>query len=230
MDGDKYPIILALDRDLEDAKKWIERLHHRVWGFKVGSILFTQHGQEMIECIKAKKAKVFLDLKYHDIPNTVKNSVHHAFLMGVDLLTVHCLGGSQMLKAAAEEQTKHRGVIAVTVLTSHSSQDLKELKLPENPATLVEDYATMAVEAGVRGLVCSPLEVEALRKKFPNKILITPGVRLANARVQDQKRVASPKEAFQRGATYIVLGRALTGEENWESKWEEISSSLAEIF
>jgi orotidine-5'-phosphate decarboxylase len=205
----KLPFIIALDRPWEESKKWISRMSGEVWGFKVGSILFTEMGPKVVETIRDSGADVFLDLKFHDIPNTVKFSVRRAFELGVRLLTIHASGGIQMLRAAAEEQTADAAVLSVTVLTSLNQSDLTSLEMPGDLDRRVEIYTDLSVGAGVRGIVCSSFEVAAMRKKHKDLIILTPGIRFESS-TSDQKRTASAREVFAAGADYAVLGRALT--------------------
>lgn len=219
------PIAIALDGNWESSKVWLDRLKGRVWGFKVGSILFCERGPSLIEEILKRDLGVFLDLKFCDIPNTVEGAVSRAFSWGVQLTTVHAFGGSAMLKAAAAQQRPGQAVVAVTVLTSLDQGDLKSIGVERELGDQVNSLGQLAMSSGIKGLVCSPLEVENLRKQFPSATLVTPGVRLGEA--HDQKRTASLAEAFKLGSSLPVLGRALTESKNWEQTWEELTSSLA---
>jgi orotidine-5'-phosphate decarboxylase len=222
------PIAVALDGGWKESKIWLSRLRGRVWGFKIGSILFTEQGPSLIKKIKDEGFKVFLDLKFHDIPNTVQLSVRQAFRWGAHLLTVHSSGGRAMLEAAASEQRKGQMVVAVTVLTSLDSGDLTSLGHRQSLESLVEDRAKLAFEAGIKGVVCSPQEATSLRARFPDIFLVTPGIRFDSV-AQDQKRTSTLRGCFESGSNLAVLGRALTSSKDWKTVWEQASSSLAGI-
>lgn len=225
-----YPIVIALDGTWSDVKIWTRRLEGKVWGFKVGSILFAERGPKVVEEIQRRGFRVFLDLKYHDIPNTVQLAVRRAFSWGVDLVTVHACGGRAMLEAAASEQKKNQSVVAVTVLTSLDQNDLKNIGVSRDVKSQVIHLAKLSIDSGVDGLVSSAAEVESLRTKFKKAILVTPGVRWASSSQNDQKRTDTLEATFQRGSSLAVVGRALTSAENWKQEWQSISSSLDEIF
>ena len=192
------PIIVALDvRDVASADRLVQSLASLVGAFKVGSELFTVAGPDLVRRIRATGASVFLDLKFHDIPNTVSKAVAAAVQLDVQMLTVHASGGLEMLRAAeqaSQESARQLGsdaplVLAVTVLTSLDSNELSEIGFQANAARQVERLAALAVKAGLRGLVCSPLEVVALRQMLPSRIkLVTPGIRAAGEASMDQKR------------------------------------------
>lgn len=217
----KLPLVFALDMPWEEGKVWIDRLRDRLWGFKVGSILFTRQGPEVVSYIKDKGSNVFLDLKFHDIPNTVYGAVESAFERGVDWLTVHASNGEACLSKIAPLQTDVRWILAVTVLTSMDQQQLQKLKVDKDPKQLVMERAKLAVDSGIRSLVCSVQEAAQIRKVFGNINIITPGIRLAQAH-DDQKRIGSIKDAFSAGANAAVLGRALSQAKDWQKAWEQI--------
>mgnify|MGYP000911889541 CR=1 FL=1 len=218
------PFIVALDDEWSESKVWLKRLKGRVWGFKVGSILFSQKGPKVVEEIQKAGFRVFLDLKFHDIPNTVEGAVREAFKMGVNLCTVHACGGRQMLEAISPLQKKDQRLLAVTVLTSLDQKNLEEIGVERSLREQVASMAELAVGCGIKGLVSSPHEVSLLRQKFSSALLVTPGVRLQQA--HDQKRVATPQQAIDDGADLLVIGRALTESKNWEKSWDELTSSL----
>ncbi len=220
----ELPIAVALDGDWQSVKVWLQRLKGCVWGFKVGSVLFTQQGPSVIDEIQSAGFKVFLDLKFHDIPNTVSGSVEGAIKRGVDLLTVHASGGRAMLESAAQWQTENQSVVAVTVLTSLDQNDLQSLGIQKPMPTHVLDMARLAMSAGIKGLVSSPQEVAELRKTYPNSLLVTPGVRIQES--HDQKRTGTLRGALESGSSLVVLGRALTESQNWEQTWQQLASSL----
>jgi orotidine-5'-phosphate decarboxylase len=215
------PIIVALDVAAVDrAVQLVEELWQHVGAFKVGSELFTIAGPELVRRIRATGASVFLDLKFHDIPNTVAKAVAAAVQLDVQMLTVHTSGGSQMLRAAelsAQETARKLGrtsplLLGVTVLTSLDSNELGEIGFQANAAHQVERLAGLAVKSGLGGLVCSPLEVVALRQMLPARIkLVTPGIRPPGEPAGDQKRTLSPAEAIAAGADWLVVGRPIYG-------------------
>ncbi len=209
------PLIVALDlSSAREAEKLIQQLGASVLFYKVGLRLFTQEGPDFIRYLKSKKKKVFLDLKFHDIPNTVAGAVESATGLGVDLLTVHALGGLEMMQAAvksARETAKRLKksipeIFAVTILTSHS--EISELGIKGSISKEVLRLAELAEKAKVSGLVCSPEEVKFLRKNGLNTLkILTPGIRLPEDKAGDQKRIATPAAALKAGANYLVVGR-----------------------
>jgi orotidine-5'-phosphate decarboxylase len=230
------PIIVALDVPAaEAALKLVEQLAPVSGGFKVGSELFTVAGPDIVRRIRERGAMVFLDLKFHDIPNTVAKSVTAAVQLDVQMLTVHTSGGFEMLKAAeqAAQETAWRLshspplVLGVTVLTSLDAGALKEIGLDANVDYQVRRLATVATKAGLRGLVCSPLEVAKLRQTIPPAMqLVTPGVRTGAEKADDQKRILTPREALKAGANWLVIGRPIYAAENPREAAEKILESL----
>ncbi len=209
----KERIIVALDTDSPgSALAVVEALAGEVGMFKVGMELFPRGGPELVRKVREKGADVFLDLKFHDIPNTVAGAVRSAAALGVKFATVHASGGREMLARAAEAA---RGtgttVLAVTVLTSIDETDLSEIGFSSPPADLVVRLARMAVREGIGGIVCSAREVAAVRELAGRSaVLVTPGVRLPEDAVGDQKRVVTPFDAVRNGADYLVVGRPIT--------------------
>jgi orotidine-5'-phosphate decarboxylase len=213
------PILVALDvPSVETAERLARDLAPHVGGFKIGSELFTSAGPDMVKRIRDTGASVFLDLKFHDIPNTVRKAVRAATLLDVQMLTIHTCGGSAMMSAAREEAESTAGelgrgaplILGVTVLTSFDANDLVEIGVQGNVGHHVERLATLAAKAGLRGLVCSPLEITALRQILPENFkLVTPGIRLSAERTDDQKRTLTPKEAIDAGANWLVIGRPI---------------------
>ena len=217
----KDRLIVALDvATLAEEEKALRELGGTVSFFKVGNQLFTAAGPRAVEAIKKTGAKVFLDLKYHDIPNTVERTAQSACDLGVDLFNVHALGGFEMMECAAKavwnwsEEKGRPGpkILGVTVLTSLSEASLKDV-MGETNRTLEEEVlmlARMASSAGLDGVVASPEEIvpikEACGKEF---IVLTPGVRPQGSEMGDQKRVLTPGEAIRRGADYLVVGRPI---------------------
>jgi orotidine-5'-phosphate decarboxylase len=232
----RNPIIVALDVPMADAAlKLVEQLASVSGGFKVGSELFTSAGPDIVKKIRATGALVFLDLKFHDIPNTVAKAVAAAVQLDVQMLTVHTGGGSEMLKAAeqaAQETAWKLGrppplVLGVTVLTSLDSGALREVGSDVNVEFQVRRLAMVATKAGLRGLVCSPLEISALRKTLPASAqLVTPGIRTGEEKADDQKRTLTPKEAIAAGANWLVIGRPIYAAENPRAAAEKILESL----
>jgi orotidine-5'-phosphate decarboxylase len=232
----RNPIIAALDvPTAEQALKLAEEIAPAVGAFKIGSELFTAAGPDIVKKIRATGASVFLDLKFHDIPNTVAKSVTAAVQLDVQMLTVHTSGGFEMLKAAeqaAEEVAWKLGrtpplVLGVTVLTSLDTAALREIGLDVNVEYQVRRLATVATKAGLRGLVCSPQEVVKLRQTIPPAMqLVTPGIRTGAEKADDQKRTLTPKEAIQAGANWLVIGRPIYAAENPRLAAEKILESL----
>lgn len=223
------PIIVALDvPDQDSALRLVEKLSPVVPFFKIGLQLFTRSGPGVVEAVKRSGAKVFLDLKYHDIPNTVRHGVESACQLGVDMLTIHLSGGGAMIRAAAEGA---RGcsalVLGVTVLTSSNRDTLREIGADWPVEDQVLRLARLAVENRVTGLVASPLEVSLLRQVFGGALtIVTPGVRPAWAEANDQQRTMTPKAAMDAGADYLVIGRPITGQPNPREAAERILAEL----
>ncbi len=217
-------LIVALDvPGLNDAEKLVKSLSTSVKIFKVGKELFTSAGSEVVKMIHSHRAKVFLDLKFHDIPNTVAGACAAATRLGVFMMNVHASGGSTMMKAAAEAVKKTaKGLnypepilIGVTVLTSMAQSDLVEIGVQKELPIQVKDLAVLAKSAGLGGVVASPLEIETIRKATGKDfVIVTPGVRPEWASTGDQKRVMTPKEAVQKGADFIVVGRPITADKD----------------
>jgi orotidine-5'-phosphate decarboxylase len=231
------PILVALDvPTAAKATLLVEQLARTVRGFKIGSELFTSAGPEIVRQIRATGALVFLDLKFHDIPNTVAKAVAAATRLGVHMLTVHTSGGLEMMKAAeaAGQETAHALgqppplVLGVTVLTSMDGQELAAIGMSANVGKQVERLAGLAVGAGLRGLVCSPLELALLRQMFSAEVqLITPGIRTSGDAAGDQKRTLSAPEALAAGANWLVIGRPIYAAENPRVAAEKILETLA---
>ncbi|HXI71916.1 MAG TPA: orotidine-5'-phosphate decarboxylase [Verrucomicrobiae bacterium] len=232
----RNPIIAALDvPTAELALKLVTQIAPAVGAFKIGSELFTAAGPDIVKKIRATGASVFLDLKFHDIPNTVTKAVSAAVNLDVQMITVHTSGGFDMLKAAeqaAEEAAWKLGripplVLGVTVLTSMNTATLRELGFDVNVEYQVRRLAMVAMKAGLRGLVCSPQEVAKLRQMIPPAMqLVTPGIRTGAEKADDQKRTLTPKEAIQAGANWLVIGRPIHAAENPRQAAEKILESL----
>lgn len=205
------PIIVALDfEDADQARVLIARLGSSVDFYKVGMELYAAAGMPFVRELSQAGKQVFLDLKLYDIPETVKRAVTQVAKTGVRFLTVH--GSNAILRAAVEGRgSSSLALLAVTVLTSFDQHDLAELGYPASVADLVALRVKNSMSAGMDGLVCSPMEAAAVRALAgPGAILVTPGVRSANASAGDQKRVATPEEALAAGANYLVMGRQIT--------------------
>ena len=209
------PIFVALDTpDLERAKAIANSVKGHVGGIKLGLEFFSANGRTGIREMAALGLPIFLDLKFHDIPNTVAKAVQALRPLTPAILTVHAAGGRAMMedaKAAAPEGTK---VVAVTVLTSLDGNDLESIGLDADPHTQVERLTLLAREAGLDGVVCSGNEVKAARKLWRKGFFVVPGVRPANGPIGDQKRVVTPRAALDAGASIIVIGRPITQASN----------------
>jgi len=222
--------IIALDTpSAGDALRVVERLGDTADFYKVGLELYTREGPSVVGALRARDKRVFLDLKLHDIPNTVARAVSAACALGVDFLTVHGSGGERMLSAAAAAASGELRLLAVTVLTSLDSEDLgaawgREVgSVPEEVTRL----ASLARGSGIHGLVCSSSDTPGLRDRFGDAVtLVVPGIRPAGADRQDQRRVATPAEAVLAGADYLVLGRAVTGSEDPRGALERILDEM----
>lgn len=207
-------VLVALDvPTAERALQLSQMLEGHVGGFKIGLELFCGSGPQIVEQIGA--SRVFLDLKFHDIPNTVAAACRIAARLGVNIFNVHCLGGLEMMRAAVDatrEVNPNVHLIGVTILTSHDSDSLARLGLRESPREAVLRLAELAQQAGLDGVVCSPREILPVRARCGDDfLLVTPGIRPVNSDLSDQKRTLSPREALQAGSNYLVVGRPITG-------------------
>jgi len=214
MNDPQSRIIVALDvPDREAALAAVERLSGHVGYFKIGLELFTREGPRLVEEIRERREKIFLDLKLHDIPNTVAGAVRSVCKLGIDMVTVHASGGAAMLSAACREAQASDSpplVLAVTALTSLSEEDMHRFGVNGTMEQWVERFARTAYNAGIRGLVASAREISMLRSKFdPDLQLIIPGIRPAGTGTQDQSRTATPYDAIKAGANYLVIGRPI---------------------
>ncbi|MFH1623842.1 MAG: orotidine-5'-phosphate decarboxylase [Pseudomonadota bacterium] len=212
-------LIVALDVDnLTDARRLVRQLRDYAGIFKVGKQLYTNAGPEVLEIIRENDGKAFLDLKFHDIPNTVAKAGQEAVKLGVFMYNLHALGGFDMMKMAvdltqakAEELSVPRPIIlAVTVLTSLSEKDLKEIGINYSLDEEVIRLALLSKKAGIDGVVASPREVRILRERLGKDfVIVTPGIRPETSTTDDQKRVMTPKEAILAGSDFIVIGRPI---------------------
>jgi orotidine-5'-phosphate decarboxylase len=218
-DNPKNKIIFALDVEhFSEAQRWVNTLKDRVGMFKVGKQLFTRAGPKVVDMIRKKDQKVFLDLKFHDIPNTVAKAGEEATKLEVAMFNLHALGGFEMMKKTVEasrETAKNLGVsrpliLAVTILTSMDESVMKEVGIQGPILEEVGRLAFLSMKAGVDGVVASPQEIGIIREQCGEKFLIvTPGIRLPSEKKDDQKRTLSPKEAISNGADYLVIGRPI---------------------
>lgn len=215
MNSSAAPTTLIVAADLEDlsqAHRLVRHLGDSVQWYKVGSQLFTLHGPDAVRLFKDHDKKVFLDLKFHDIPNTVAAAVRAAAQAGADMTNVHAHGGRAMLTAAADA-ARDTGMIllAVTVLTSLDRDELDQVGIAAAPGDQVQRLARLTADAGLHGVVCSAHEIGIVRAACgPGFQLVVPGIRPAGSRRGDQKRVMTPEQAARAGATYIVVGRPVT--------------------
>jgi orotidine-5'-phosphate decarboxylase len=205
-------LIVALDfPDTRAALALVDRLHGATRWFKVGLELYIAEGNSLVAELKRRGYSIFLDLKLHDIPNTVASAVRAATQLGVDMLTVHAAGGPEMLTAAVGAAESRLTLLAVTVLTSMDDEQLVATGVGGSATEQVERLATMAWGCGVQGFVCSPVEVAGLRRSLGSvPLLVIPGIRPAGAAIGDQRRVATPGAAIADGASYLVVGRPIT--------------------
>ena len=209
------PIIVALDFPSRDAALALaERLDPKLCRVKVGKELFTRSGPAVVETLQARGFEVFLDLKFHDIPNTTAMAVKAAAELGVWMVNVHCSGGLRMMAACREELDKLAGrkplLIGVTVLTSMEQGDLAGIGLDIAPQEQVLRLAGLAAQAGMDGLVCSAQEAPALKAAQPALQLVTPGIRPAGSAADDQRRILTPADAIKAGSDYLVIGRPIS--------------------
>lgn len=213
-------IIVALDTDAHEALRIAQQLQGRVTWVKVGMTLFDAEGPDVVRRFRSMGFDVFLDLKLHDIPHQVFGAAAAVARLGVGMLTVHALGGEEMMRAAVQGVQEGAGeagisapdVLAVTVLTSMDERGLEAIGVSGGAGAAVERLARLASRAGVQGIVCSPQEAAAMREVLgPETLVVTPGVRPAGTDSADQARVATPAEAVAWGASHLVIGRPITG-------------------
>ena len=232
----RNPILVALDvSSAAAALELAKQLAPVVGGFKIGSELFASAGPEVVARVRETGRAVFLDLKFHDIPNTVARAVAAATRMDVQMVTIHAGGGLAMMRAAEEaaQQTARQAgraaplVLGVTVLTSLNAVDLRDVGVAGSIGEQVERLADLAVQAGLRGLVCSPLEVAGLRQRLPAEVkLVTPGIRTGAEAADDQRRTLTAREAVSAGADWLVIGRPVYAAANPREAAETILKSL----
>lgn len=226
-------LIVALDTPTAvEALKLVNRLENHCDWFKVGLELFAAAGPAVMEPLVRRGHSVFLDLKLHDIPNTVAGAVRSAAAHGARMITLHALGGPAMLSAAStalDGMTDPPQLLAVTVLTSMDSHELSAVSITRSPAEEAELLAHMGMAAGIKGFVCSPQEARSLRALTgPEGVLVVPGIRPAGSSAGDQKRIATPAEAIEAGASYIVVGRPITQAPDPAQAAEAVVREIAE--
>ena len=233
-------LVVALDVETAaHALDLVGRLRGRVGMFKVGKQLFTAAGPEVVRRITALGEQVFLDLKFHDIPNTVARAGVEAARLGVGIFNLHALGGTAMMRATVEavgEASEREGfarpaILGVTVLTSHDQRSLAEIGIERPVEEQVVRLARLCEEAGIDGVVASPREIVAIREavRRPGFIILVPGVRPEGAARHDQSRVMTPAEAVRAGADYLVLGRPITGAEDPAQAAEKIAEEIEQV-
>ncbi len=215
----KSKIFVALDvENKEKALEIVSDLRGLGACFKIGKQLFTSTGPELVREIVGMGEDVFLDLKYHDIPNTVAKAGAAAAQLGVKIFNVHASGGRKMMEAVREEMNKLQNpplVLAVTILTSLGEEDIREVGFDRTIPEQIAKLAKLAKDSGMDGVVASPLEIELIRETCGKDFkILTPGIRPAFAAVNDQKRIATPAEALRKGADFLVIGRPITAAEN----------------
>lgn len=238
MDEARRRLIFALDVDsFNEAEKWARLLHDKVGLFKVGKQLFTRCGPDVVRMILDQGGEVFLDLKYHDIPNTVAMAAVEATRLGVHMCNVHALGGREMMATAASEVAKEAAasggssplLLAVTILTSSTDETLREIGIDRPVRDMVPRLARLAQAAGMGGVVASPQEIGLIREACgPDFAIVTPGVRPAEAAVDDQKRIMTPAAAMAAGADYLVIGRPIARAADPVAAAEAIVSEMAQ--
>jgi orotidine-5'-phosphate decarboxylase len=213
----KEKIIVALDVSTKaQALELVEKLRDQISFFKIGLQLYTGEGPEIVRAVSSAGAKVFLDLKLYDIPNTVARTVESAGRLGVQMLTIHLSGGSEMIRAARSSRANNMLLLGVTVLTSSTEETLREIGVQDKVDHHVLRLAKLGVDAaGIDGVVASPHEIKTLRREFDDRIkIVVPGVRSTWSEPGDQKRTMTPREALEAGADYLVIGRPITAHPN----------------
>ena len=225
------PVVVALDfPSAEPALELAARLSPQLCRLKVGKELFTRSGPQLVEQLQGMGFEIFLDLKFHDIPNTVAGAVRAAADLGVWMVNVHAAGGRRMMEAAAsalQGRANRPFLIAVTVLTSMTGEDLRELGYSETPAERVLRLAALTADSGLDGVVCSAMEASYLRNaRGEGFTLVTPGIRLAGDSADDQRRVVTPADAMALGSDYLVIGRSITGAQDPLAALRQVHAEL----
>jgi orotidine-5'-phosphate decarboxylase len=209
-------IIVALDVPTKrDALELVKKLRDQISFFKIGLQLYTAEGPEIVRAVLTTGASVWLDLKLYDIPNTVARAVESANRLGVQMLTIHLSGGSEMIRAATAARARNMLLLGVTVLTSWTEETLRDIGIQDKVDDQVLRLAKLGVEAGIDGVVASPQEIKTVRREFGDKIKIAvPGIRLSWSERGDQRRTMTPREALEAGADYLVIGRPIAANRN----------------
>jgi orotidine-5'-phosphate decarboxylase len=209
-------IIVALDVPTKrEALELVEKLRDKISFFKIGLQLYTAEGPEIVRAVSSTGGKVWLDLKLHDIPNTVARAVESANRLGVQILTVHLSGGREMIRAATAARINDILLLGVTVLTSSTVETLREIGIQDEVDNQVLRLAKLGIEAGIDGVVASPREIKPLRHEFGDKIkIVVPGIRPSWSEPGDQRRMMTPLEALEAGADYLVIGRPIIAHPN----------------
>jgi len=218
----RQKIIFALDvHGLDDIDRWADTLAGKVGMFKVGKELFTSCGPAAVKAVQRHGGQVFLDLKYHDIPNTVASAMCEAARLGVQMANLHALGGAEMMETAVSAVHKEFSdaerprLLAVTILTSSTVDTLRQVGIEHSVQDMVVRLARLAKASGMDGVVASPLEIGLIREACgPDFLIVTPGVRPPFAAIDDQKRIMTPAEAISSGADYLVIGRPIAKAED----------------
>ncbi len=229
-------IIFALDvHGLDDIDRWSDTLAGKVGMFKVGKELFTSCGPAAVKAVQRHGGQVFLDLKYHDIPNTVANAMLEAARLGVQLANLHALGGAEMMETAVTAVRKEFSdaerprLLAVTILTSSTVHTLRQVGIEHSVQDMVLRLAQLAKASGMDGVVASPLEIGLIREACgPDFLIVTPGVRPSFAAVDDQKRIMTPSEAVSSGADYLVIGRPIAKAADPVQAADSIAAEIAD--
>jgi orotidine-5'-phosphate decarboxylase len=225
------PVVVALDFDSEEkVLSFVEKLNPQQCRLKVGKEIFTRCGPQLVEHLQQQGFDIFLDLKFHDIPNTVASAVAVAADLGVWMVNVHASGGRRMLEAAANVLSAYQQpplLIGVTVLTSMVQQDLLEIGISNSPAEQVLRLAALVDDSGLDGVVCSAHEAETLRAERGDSFcLVTPGIRMLGDDPGDQRRVVTPEAAISKGSDYLVIGRSISGSDDPARTLAEVNASL----
>lgn len=230
----KFKLALALDNvsTIKEIETLVDQTSESIGVYKIGLEQFTRFGATVLSVVKKTDCQIFLDLKFHDIPNTVAKAVASACDLGVHYLTIHTQGGIDMMKAAVEAAHKRSetppSIVGVTLLTSIGADALKsDLMIQVSPVDYVKHLATCALKAGLAGIVCSAADLPSVKPHLPEKFIkITPGIRPVGSEAGDQARIATPSEAIKNGATLLVIGRPITGAKNPGIAAHEILESI----
>jgi orotidine-5'-phosphate decarboxylase len=226
-------VVVALDFDNKDeALSFVDKIQPSDCRLKVGKEMFTHFGPEFVKELVKRDFDVFLDLKFHDIPNTVAKAVTAAADLGVWMVNVHASGGLKMMEKAKAALLPYGDnaplLIAVTVLTSMGEEDLAGIGITKSPAEHVQHLATLTKKAGLDGVVCSAMEAQSLKQLLGQEFqLVTPGIRPAGVKADDQKRIMTPQQALEVGVDYLVIGRPITKSDNPQAVLEEINQSIS---